>query len=38
MGDSSNMVKNLLKAAVGILSAIFLVMSLATFVMDNSWM
>lgn len=35
---NDNMVKNLLKAAVGILFAVFLVMSLATFVMENSWM
>lgn len=35
---NDGMVKNLLKAAVGILFAVFLVMSLATFVMENSWM
>lgn len=37
MNGGSSMVKNLLKATVGILFAIFLVMSVATFIMDNSW-
>lgn len=32
---NDHMVKNLLKAVVGILFAIFLVMLVATFVMDN---
>lgn len=35
MNDS--MVGGLLRAALGILFAIFLVMSLATFIMDNGW-
>lgn len=37
MSGGGSMVKNLLKATVGILFAIFLVMSVATFIMDNSW-
>lgn len=35
---NSNMIKGLLKAAVGILFAVCLVMILATFIMDHSWM
>lgn len=39
MNGNSNreLVKNLLKAAVGILFAIILVMFLATFIMDHTW-
>lgn len=37
-GNMSDMIKNLLKAAAGILFAIILVMLLASFIMDNQWM
>lgn len=34
---NDNMIKNLLKAVVGILFAIILVMLVATFMMENGW-
>jgi len=36
--SGNSMVSGLLKAVLGILFAIFLIMSLATFILNNGWM